>query len=158
MNRYHDVMQSLFAKIGEEPTNTSVAEEDILRAESEIGAKFPDDYREFLKDYGWSVVNHDFKLNGGGFGHVYAFFGIGKEGSKRDLIGNYKMNLDSVPRELLEIGLGDRVKVFMSLKQEDLGKIYFFDEWESKNLEIEDDLVFAVSSFDELMDAIIKCP
>jgi len=54
MNRYDDIMLKLGAEYLRHPEKEAIhlTEDEIRRAQSEIACRFPENYREFLRDYG----------------------------------------------------------------------------------------------------------
>jgi hypothetical protein len=149
MNRYDENMRSLAERYQEEVQVDQVTDEDLDEAERIIGATFPWDYREFLRDYGWSSVNNSFPLSDGGLGYLGYFWGI--DNGSNGLEKNFKSYLNSRPSHLLEIGSGDSGELFLSLHNDDKGNIYYYDRYEAVGDGLEENLVFVAESFDDFL-------
>ena len=128
---------------------------DIAETEAVCGAKLPQDYAEFLRQYGESSFNEmvgfdpvsekavyvhskETELPNPTFkgSQVAVFFGKNKD-VRPSLIGKIKMYANRMPDKVIPIaddGLGNKITI--SLAEKDYGKVYWWDhenEWDEED-------------------------
>lgn len=159
MNRYDQQMKKLVDPTcdnGKIKDDYDVTEEDLQWTEKQLGTRLPADYREFLQKYSWAGVQAAFPLSNGEFGSVGWFIGVDWPDAEGDLVTKYKKSLDHRPAHLLEIATDGMGAVFMSLRENDKGSIYFFDYGNPIKDITEETLAFAANSFDEFINLLVN--
>jgi hypothetical protein len=157
-NRYDEIIEELYRKNGVtmDIEYNDISEEELKEFESKIGSSLPADYREFISRYGDAIVMSTFRLvnSAYGYGAVGSFEGINSYRS--DLAETYVNDPQHNSRQVLQIGSDDYGLVFLSLREDEKGTIYFIDTWEAQTDILEDNLIFAANSFDEFIQMLLS--
>ena len=169
MNRYEPKMRELNATIvsfaaGRQPVR--VSEEDLREAEHQLGVRFPEDYREFIRDFGvFSVPTVLFSVQSNSVDEVHfdgsleIFYGIiaqGEQSSALDIVRSYfhsnsgAMGENWSPHWLIIGEDAGGNPVLMDIKGDTVGSIYILDD-ESP---IDCSLILVANSFDDFMQML----
>jgi SMI1/KNR4 family protein SUKH-1 len=115
----------------------------IRQIERQLDTALPDDYVEFLQDYGCYAFDHHVtftfqeKYPGGNKGVVNVFFGV-DPGETYNLWSNYIDYQGRVPSNLLPIANDPGGNLIcLSVTSEDKGTVYFWDHEEESSEEEE---------------------
>lgn len=134
-----------------------VTDDELDEAERAIGYSLPDDYREFLRNYGEAFIGTGLdllepELAPEGFGGhlICSFYGVNSKHPGKDLVKEYQLRQRELPVGLLPIADGDYGLSFMSLGGETKGFIYCFGDGEFGDGENEK-LYLLARSFAELL-------
>lgn len=165
LNRYDTIMARLKAKpIGHAQgiQAVHVTEQELQALEREMDTTLPDDYREFLRDYGlYDVPTALFPIEPNsefpGEGAVEHFSGVALEGGDssydlRNSFDNMRQCFEDWPEEWLPIAdEGSGNVIALSTKGEDKGTVYYYVVSRMPN----EQYVFHVAdSFDEFMNSL----
>lgn len=155
MNRYEQLMHGLCARLldfrqGDSPVY--ISEVQMQDVERQLGEALPEDYREFVKEFGGFVCSAVFPLRTpeGSFESIEKFDAVvARRGSSRTIVSNYfeRCGMDEKWREdLLPIGsdAGSNL-VALAFKGASKGKIYF---------SLYSQLYEVADSFDEFMQLL----
>ncbi len=175
MNRYENRMRELqpsfrphpgadiIPLFSEERKRPSLDERQLAHVEQAIGKSLPNDYREFLTDFGATFVYRmlfSFQEQGRpSKDYIEQFYGIAPDVPLDDLASEYDDYQGRIPVDLLPIG-EDAVGniICLGLTGEKRGKVYFWDH-EREEMEPDDappnwqpgysNISFVADSFDE---------
>jgi cell wall assembly regulator SMI1 len=166
MNKYSDVVAKFDGKFvfelsGESPVKAT--DSDLNDAEQEIGFPLPEDYREFLRDFGgyrlWALFTSQNRPRSGEEHSAGNLFGL-NIGYSCNLVELYKTDLVNkvISPELLPITGDEEGKVCIFLDGPQKGTVHF---WVSEELVVPYDfsnLYFVANSFDEFMRSLYPVP
>lgn len=135
MNRFDSKMRELHAiPLGFDHGNQPIllTEEAIQEAERLLGERLPDDYREFVRDFGAFNIDALFPVREGylsqaGIGY---FKGIVSSESRRafDWLSSYlQRNPQLLPDDAINIGWGGNIPIILFFKGENRGKVFIRD-------------------------------
>lgn len=153
MNRFEPKMRQLYATLrgfadGREPIH--LTEDQLQKAEERLGSRLPEDYREFIRDFGDFTLNAVIKSQEENYRcGVGEFTYIGSEQVKRsydDSISYYlEEDVQYWEKGAICIGMDGNVPIFLFFEGENNGRIYFKDY---------EDLIFVANSFEEFMEML----
>ena len=141
MNRYASKMKELNATPIGFPTEQPIhlSEDDLQEAERQLGTRLPEDYREFVRDFGvFGVPTVIFPVRSNpddiDVGSPESFKGIVRETRRIvwDIVSNYKSNCESYGDDptwstnWLVIADAGGGSVVLSIKGEDKGAVYYY--------------------------------
>jgi len=153
MNRFEPKMRELYAiplgfSHGDGPIR--LTEEEIQEAERLLGARLPEDYREFVHDFGRFSVHAVFPVREGFLSEadVGYFTGIVPDGLRRSLdLVTYYLHRDpqALPDDAIPIAIGGNIPILLFFKGEKKGKVYIRDY---------EELCLVADSFEEFMELL----
>lgn len=115
-----------------------VSDADLKNYEEKIGIEFPQDYKEFLKEYSGQSFEREPRFPyledypGGKHGIFSIFYGI-MPGDSYDLIEAVNTYKGRINNDLLPIGEDPGGNIIcLAVKGENSGKVYFWDHEEEK--------------------------
>jgi hypothetical protein len=175
MSKYERKMKSLgasyiYEKHQEDKPRVQPTQEDILRIEREIKSELPDNYTDFLINYGGFVCKgYCYPLSSeskAALAIVNVFFGYLTDGyDLLDAWHTYKDEEDlRMPRSFLPIATDPGGNMFcLSLFGEDEGKVYFWDHELEEMPEPGEEpgysnVTLLANSFDEFIDSLTLRP
>jgi hypothetical protein len=168
MTRYDDVMAKFGFRYVKGQKRVPTAAE-LKEVEAKLGSPLPDDYEEFVKEYGATAFEKSVKFptkgpcNWGPEGTPNVFFGVLGSGSY-DLLRNLDTYEGRVPAECLPIANdpGGNL-VLLAVRAKNKGRVYF---WDHEN-ELEpgpdgtigyDNTCLIADSFDAFMNSLFEKP
>ena len=106
----------------------------LANAEAELGCRLPEDYRDFLLQYGGNGYLRSRHLLGSQLGQegidcpvIDVLYGY-RPGELFDLVNEWDAFRERIPRELVPIGVdGGRDQYCLSIAGKDRGAIFFWD-------------------------------
>jgi hypothetical protein len=165
-NRYAQKVEALKGKFidynqGLQPVH--VSDEQMQKIEGELNASLPEDYTEFIRDYGdygffygttFPVEPNAHRIESGGLEEVYGAV-PGWQNSENGLVGIYRSfcgHMNKWPHNWLPIGAAGRDdRIALSIAGEDKGAVYLIVEhlWETG-----EGAFRVASSFDEFIQSL----
>lgn len=159
MSRYQNMMeeisQRMLALFSTPLPSQGGQIDDIVELESELVCTLPQDYRDFVANYGGSFIPAAFPyLNeNSAQGAVENFLGVNRFHSF-DLFWHYRRLKESSLGKFLRVAIGDNGSLLMSLREGAFGHLYFissneepiFDQFGERNL--------VAKSFDDFMHKV----
>ena len=125
-NAIDDVMRRLAFRYVQSNGSISVSDAEILKFESIIGLRLPEDYRSFLKKYGLaSGDDGDFIIPEHSTA-VEVFYGLAPTTSY-DLLRHRKVLADRLPDAYLAIASSPGGEIVLSLAGQDTGTVYWWN-------------------------------
>ncbi|BCM91923.1 hypothetical protein IAD21_03801 [Abditibacteriota bacterium] len=115
---------------GEEPVRLTEAQ--IQEAEDRLGSQLPEDYREFVRDFGAFSVDALFPVREGdrsqaGIGYFYGIM-IANRRKSFDFVTHYlERDPQLVPDDAIIVGYSGNVPILLYFKGSKKGKIYIRD-------------------------------
>lgn len=166
MSKYQQKINSLEGYFIRGDKQKPVTSEDIKQIESELGYSLPNDYVEFLINYGGFAFNCYViypllePCPIGDMQGLDVFFGV-LPNDTYDIIGRYQGLKDRIPSNFLPIardGMGNHV--CLSVNGDDKGYVYFWQHDaevlidDDENSGYVKDIYLAARSFDEFIDSL----
>ncbi len=145
MNRFEPKMRELYAvpigfSDGKQPIHLTEAQ--IQEAEERLGSRLPEDYREFVRDFGAFSLDALFPVREGCLSQA----GVGYFSRAFDLVSHYlERDPQWFPDDAINIAMGGNIPVFLFFKGEKKGKVYIRDY---------DDFCLVADSFTEFMQVL----
>ena len=164
MNRYDDLAQEFAMYIPHPVTGEKImqfanredlgkpetmSEEELQQVEQRLGHSLPEDYREFLRDYGLLIVPSSIPLPNPtdaelGIGLFGVFLGIAPN-DQYDLV---EMNTGThILSEMIEIGEGDNGSWYLTITGNNKGNVFFG---------CHERMYFVAHSFDEFLRLLMQ--
>ena len=144
MNRFEPKMRALHAtprgfRQGTQPIH--LTEEQIQEAESWIECRLPEDYREFIKDFGDFCLHAVFPVREGYLSEA----SIGEFSTIGNCAGYVGRDPQWFPDDSIYIGISGNLPTHLFFKGEKKGKVYIRDY---------DDFCLVADSFTEFMELL----
>ena len=140
MNKYEEKMRQLGAYYVGEGQLRRLTQADIQPVEQQLACDLPDDYAEFLADYGCHAFDRyvEFPLKEeypeGDRGTMNVFFGV-MPGSTYDLFYNRRTYKGRIPDILLPIANDIATNIIcLSVAGEEKGAVYLWDREEEEDV------------------------
>ncbi len=116
---------------------TKASIEDIQNFEAKVGAKLPEDYKEFLLQYNGGSPRQPNEVTSHSSASVRSFLGFNSE-SVRDLNKVTESYTGRIPKSTIPIAADESGNlIVMSLEEVRFGSVYFWDH----ELEVEDEVL-----------------